>query len=129
MILFITFSTDIIAQENPLVGSWESLSLKLSSEDTVMTRDRSDVNTLKILNGSHWMFIRQPAQNQEVVFAQGGTYEVDPENNTYTEHVEYSSNPENIGKSYDFIYKIEGDTWYHISNYGNKIRGANHPGK
>lgn len=68
-----------------LNGSWEMISMTVTTPDSVYTQDESEVPTLKILNDTHWMFIRQSAQ--EFVFAQGGTYRL--EDGVYTEIVGY----------------------------------------
>jgi hypothetical protein len=98
-----------------LVGSWEMVSMQVTAPDSVADYDESDTPTLKILNDTHWMFIRQSAER--FVFAQGGRYELDGD--TYTEIVEYSALPENIGQEYTFKCQVEGDTWLHEGGMSN----------
>lgn len=99
-----------------LNGSWEMISMTVTTPDSVYTQDESEVPTLKILNDTHWMFIRQSAQ--EFVFAQGGTYRL--EDGVYTEIVGYSAEPGNIGSEYVFECRLEGDSlWHHKGDLGS----------
>jgi len=98
-----------------LVGSWELLSIDDASpaltQDFELDPDYQVAPTLKILNDTHWMFIRQ--SSERFIYAQGGHYSLD--SGKYTEVVEYSLVPENIGNSYEFECRIEGDSlWYHV---------------
>ena len=99
-----------------LVGSWEMVSMETTTPDSVVQYDESTRPTLKILNDTHWMFIRQSAAT--FIFAQGGRYTLDGDN--YTEIVEYSADPNNIGNAYEFTCSVEGDSvWYHDGGLGN----------
>ena len=44
-----------------------------------------------------------------------GRYEVTED--TYTEHLDYFSNPEYVGRSITFSCRVEGDTWYQEGGY------------
>ena len=99
-----------------LVGSWELVQIN-ETAGALTGEFESDPNyqeapTLKILNETHWMFIRQSAD--EFVHAQGGRYSLDP-GGFYTEVVEYSAIPENVGKQFMFECELEGDSiWHHV---------------
>ena len=98
-----------------LSGSWEMISMTVTTPDTSYTQDETEIPTLKVLNETHWMFIRQSAD--EFVFAQGGPYHL--EEGAYTEIVGYSAEPGNIDQEYSFNCRIEGDSlWYHEGNLG-----------
>lgn len=111
------------AEDDPcpsLVGSWELVSI--ASDAPALTGefesdpDYQEAPTLKILNDTHWMFIRQ--SSERFIFAQGGRYTL--EKGTYTEHVEYSAVPENVGKSYEFECSLDGpDVWHHRGGMGD----------
>lgn len=99
-----------------LSGSWEMVSMTVTTADTTYTQDESEIPTLKVLNDTHWMFIRQSAD--EFVFAQGGRYRL--EDGVYTEIVDYSAEPGNIGQEYVFECRLEGDSlWYHKGDLGS----------
>ena len=104
-----------------LVGSWElvfiaetaaALSGQFESDP-----DYQQAPTLKILNDTHWMFIRQSAD--EFVHSQGGRYSLGA-GGFYTEYVEYSAIPENVGQSFSFECRLEGDSlWHHVGGQGD----------
>ena len=102
-------------------GSWELIEIRETSE-ALSGEFESDPNygfspTLKLLNDTHWMFIRQAAQSY--VHAQGGRYTLDSMGQ-YTEHVSYSAIPQNIGQSFTFDCRIIGDSlWHHIGGQGD----------
>lgn len=104
-----------------VVGSWELV--KINESSLALTGDfASDPNyeespTLKVINGTHWMFIRQNAE--EFVHSQGGRYSLET-GGFYTEYVEYSAIPENIGQSFTFECHLEGDSlWHHVGGQGD----------
>jgi hypothetical protein len=115
--------TEAVTAENPcpsLVGSWALETIEESSPALTESFE-SDPNyqiapTLKILNDTHWMFIRQSAD--QLIFAQGGRYSLD--NGKYKETVEYSAIPENVGISFEFECELEGDSlWPHVGGLGD----------
>lgn len=113
-----TDGVEVAASAEPacdLVGSWEMVSMQEITPDSVVEYDESQRPTLKILNDTHWMFIRQSAA--EFIFAQGGRYTL--EGDQYTEIVDYSAEPANIGARFEFTCRVEGDTWYHMGGGGD----------
>ncbi|GIV62340.1 MAG: hypothetical protein KatS3mg044_1206 [Rhodothermaceae bacterium] len=110
-------------EEDPcpsLAGSWELVSIE-DDAPALTGAYETDPNyqeapTLKILNDTHWMFIRQSADN--FIHAQGGRYTL--QNGIYTEVVEYSAIPGNVGLSFVFECRLEGDSlWYHTGGLGD----------
>ncbi|MFK7847201.1 MAG: hypothetical protein AB8G77_18000 [Rhodothermales bacterium] len=98
-----------------LSGSWEMVSMTVTTADSIYTQDQTEIPTLKVINDNHWMFIRQSAD--EFIFAQGGRYNL--EGGKYTEIVEYSAEPENINQEYVFECEIIDDSWYHKGDLGS----------
>ncbi len=99
-----------------LVGSWELVRINESagalSGDFESDPNYHEAPTLKVLNETHWMFIRQSAD--EFVHAQGGRYTLGA-GGFYTEFVEYSAIPENVGAQFMFECAIVGDSiWHHV---------------
>lgn len=118
-----TSASDPAAVDNAcpsLVGSW-TLDSIAETAPALTGSFESDPNyqiapTLKILNDTHWMFIRQSAE--QFIFSQGGRYTL--ENGKYTETVEYSAIPENVGISFEFDCVLEGDSlWHHVGGIGD----------
>ena len=100
---------------NDLNGSWEMVSMTVTTADSIYTQDQTEIPTLKIINDTHWMFIRQSAD--EFIFAQGGRYRL--EEGKYIETVGYSAEPENINKEYVFDCEVIDDSWYHKGDLGS----------
>ena len=104
-----------------LMGSWELVSIAETaaalSGEFESDPDYQQAPTLKILNETHWMFIRQSAE--AFVHSQGGRYSLEP-GGFYTEYVEYSAIPENVGQSFSFECVLEGDSlWHHVGGQGD----------
>lgn len=104
-----------------LVGSWELISI--ADDSPALTGEfESDPNyqeapTLKVLNNTHWMFIRQSSES--FIHAQGGRYTLES-GGFYTEYVDYSAIPGNVGKSFSFECRLEGDSlWHHHGGQGD----------
>ncbi len=104
-----------------LLGSWELVSI--SDDSPALTGEfATDPNyqiapTLKVLNETHWMFIRQSSES--FIHAQGGRYTLDP-SGVYTEYVEYSAIPGNVGQEFEFDCELEGDSlWQHMGGQGD----------
>lgn len=103
-----------------LVGSWELVSIAEDAPalggEFVSDPNYQQAPTLKILNNTHWMFIRQ--SSDRFIHAQGGRYSL--EDSIYTEQVEYSAIPDNVGKSFTFECELEGDSlWHHRGGEGD----------
>ncbi len=106
---------------HPLVGSWVMVSQKIVHPDRVeeplkmgetLPGDRRQV---KILTESHFAFGRQ-SENGEDLTAGGGSYVV--KGDTYTEVIEYHTSAPLVGSEIPFIWRVEGDLWYHSGQIG-----------
>ena len=101
-----------------LTGSWEMISMDVITPDSSYTQGAEEAPTLKILNDTHWMFIRQ--SSERFVFAQGGPFRL--EEGKYIEEVGYSAEPGNVGREYVFECRLEGDSlWHHKGDLGGVI--------
>jgi hypothetical protein len=101
-----------------LNGSWEMISMNVTTADSSYTQGADEAPTLKILNDTHWMFIRQSAER--FVFAQGGPFRL--EEGKYYEEVGYSAEPGNVGNVYTFECRLEGDSlWHHKGDLGGIV--------
>ena len=104
-----------------LLGTWELVSIADTapalSGDFESDPNYQESPTLKVLNETHWMFIRQSAES--FIHSQGGRYTLEP-GGFYTEYVEYSAIPENIGQQFHFDCRLEGDSlWHHAGGQGD----------
>ena len=104
-----------------LVGTWELVEIRESAGaltgEFSSDPDYQEAPTLKLLNETHWMFIRQSAD--QFVHAQGGRYSLEP-GGFYTEFVEYSAITANVGEQFSFECQLEGDSlWHHVGGIGD----------
>ncbi len=113
-------AVDAVSDADPtcpsLVGSWELVRINETagalSGEFESDPDYQAAPTLKVLNETHWMFIRQSAEG--FVHAQGGRYTLEP-GGFYTEIVEYSAIPQNVGQRFMFECALRGDSiWHHV---------------
>ena len=109
--IFVSFSfcTGSLFAQAPLEGTWQASYLEFSLPDTTIIHSGDDAAyQIKVINQTHFATIMQGKDMQSSMF-NGGTYDLTPD--TYTEHLNYFSNPEQIGKSYTFTSKLDKDKW------------------
>ena len=113
--LFLVFifllSSTVNAQEkkNPIEGTWEMISGKLSSPDTTYLFPVTEYDRQIMMNSrTHTLWIRQDTSRQDAVWFGGGKYTL--EGDKYTELIETFFNPKCIGKWYTATMKVKGDT-------------------
>ncbi len=94
-----------------LEGAWEMVSGTYTTPDTTMVLT---IGQVKVLTSTHFAFGRM---NPDGAFAGGGTYSFD--GSTYTEFVQYHSDPAANDTTLSFAARIEGDSlWYHEGTIG-----------
>lgn len=96
-----------------VAGTWKLISgTTIEGQDTVFTDYTKDQEMIKIINDSHFAFLRhdlnQGKDSSAVFVSGGGTYTL--EGNKYTEHLEYCSYREWENHSFELEYQIKGDT-------------------
>jgi hypothetical protein len=97
----------------PLEGTWKLISGTLIEKgDTTVTDYTGNESMIKIINASHFAFLRHDlnkGQDSTAVFvAGGGVYTL--EGDQYTEHLEYCSAREWEGNTFQFTVTLDGDT-------------------
>ena len=105
------FSSSTFAQDkkNPIEGTWEMISGKLSTPDTTYLFPITDHDQqIKMISRTHFVWISQDTSRKDVYGFGGGKYTLDGDK--YTEHIEIFYDPIWIGKSITFTMKVEGDT-------------------
>jgi hypothetical protein len=96
---------------NPLIGTWELVSSRMTRGDSVLGDYRAPaLQSTKILNATHFSFLTRRGTG-EFARAAVGRYTV--VGNQYTEMIEASSATSITNKSYTFTYRIDGDLWHH----------------
>jgi len=108
LIAFCIYADPVSAQAS-LEGTWQATYLEFSTPDTTFkaTGDQAS-SQVKVINQTHFATINQGKDMESSMF-NGGKYDLT--NDTYTEHLEYFSAPAQIGKSFTFESKIDGDKW------------------
>jgi hypothetical protein len=97
----------------PMEGSWKLLSGTLIEKgDTVITDYTKAVSFIKIINKTHFSFLKHDlnkGKDSTASFdAGGGTYTL--KNSVYTENLEYCNAREWEGNSFKFTVSIHNDT-------------------
>jgi hypothetical protein len=129
--LFTVFSCDVNVKKTqtslPIEGTWKLISeTKIEKDDSVYTPADQSQPMIKILNGTHFTFLRhdlnQGKDSTSAMFvAGGGTYSL--KDGQYTENLEYCSAREWENHSFNFTVSIQNDTL--IQRGTEKIEGLN----
>ena len=97
-----------------LVGTWELMSSTgtppILSEKFLRDSDIQGTLALLVMNKTHWVSFRESSGHY--IGAQGGRYGLES-TGLYTEVVEYSAIPENVGQRHRFECLLEGDSLWH----------------
>ena len=114
-----------------LQGYWELLSQKVNGKE-----NRTYGRQIKLLTGTHFVWVRQNRKQVEELLAKGtlrdslnafhdafgaGTYKVT--GNTYTETTEFFYEPNYIGTSIDFTFTLDGDRWHTTGHFVGSNNG------
>ena len=95
--------------KNAIVGTWNQLSSEYTLFDgTKGSHTKETATRVDLFNATHWMRIAH--RDGKFENAAGGTYIL--QNNKVKLTVLYSSDPGNIGRSFEFVYRIEGNKLY-----------------
>jgi len=97
----------------PLEGTWRLISgTTITKGDSVVTDYTKNQKMIKIINKTHFAFLRHDLQNgkgADSAYESGaGTYKLS--GNHYTEYLEYCNYREWEGKKFDFTITIKNDT-------------------
>lgn len=118
-ILFLSACTQTIKEDNPtkqslpIVGTWKLLSgMTIEGKDTIFTDYTQDQEFIKIINESHFAFLRHDLKmgkdSNAIFVAGGGKYAL--KGNKYTEHLKYCNFREWENNTFEFDLLIDGDT-------------------
>ena len=117
LLTFITAAFSQSKKKSPLYGTWILESAVFTTEDSVFKEDSKTKKQMKIITPDHFMFIISNAADDKFIMASGGRAIVTDD--TYTEIIDYSSQPDAVNKKYKFNTKVEGDKWYQTGTVGN----------
>ena len=97
----------------PLVGTWQLISgTTIEKGDTVITYYTTNLSFIKIINATHFAFLKHDLTKGKDSLAAfgsgGGRYSL--KDSIYTEHLEYCSDREWEGNDFTFTVTIKNDT-------------------
>lgn len=98
----------------PLEGTWKLITGTLIEKgDTSITNYTKNVSFIKIINHDHFAFLQHDLDKGKdsanaVYVSGGGSYSL--QDSLYTEHLEYCSDRQWEGNSFDFVITIANDT-------------------
>jgi hypothetical protein len=104
-------------KNSPLYGTWILESAVFTTEDSVFKEDNKTKKQMKIITPDHFMFIISNAADNKFVMASGGRAIITDD--TYTEIIDYSSEPDAVNQTYKFTVKVVGDKYYQSGTVGN----------
>ncbi len=101
-------------KETPaIIGTWKLISgTTIKGKDTLTTDYTKDQEMIKIINTTHFAFLRHDlkgGKDSTAVFVAGGGRCI-LEDNKYIEHLEYFNVREWEGNRFEFEYRVRGDT-------------------
>jgi hypothetical protein len=114
-----------------LKGVWERVSLKVNGKPEAFAGRQ-----IKLLTARHYSWVKQDKKAVEELLAKGtlrdslaayhdefgaGTYRVDGDN--YIETTEFFGEPQYIGTSLKFKFKLEKGLWYITGHYTHLVNG------
>lgn len=103
-----------VTAPSPIVGTWELLSeTKIEKGDTTFTPAAATQRMIKILNGTHFSFLRHDlTQGKDSTTASfvagGGSYTL--KDSLYTENLEYCIARDWENHTFNFVVEIKEDT-------------------
>lgn len=111
-LIFFCFAWPLLAQQHPLVGTWEVVSIKGTDTDgTKISADGTQFKETKIITPTHYILFTERKQGDSLVFdkAIAGTIRV--EGNKYIETPVYFSDEAHGKGKTNFTYKLDGNTF------------------
>jgi len=114
-----------------LQGVWERVSLKVNGKPEAFAGRQ-----IKLLTAKHYSWVKQDKKAADSLLAKGtlrdslaayhdefgaGTYKISGD--TYTETTEFFGEPQYIGTSLAFKFKLKGGLWYITGSYSHFANG------
>lgn len=137
LLLCLFVAVSVAQQKVNIEGVWQALSQKMDGKETLTAG-----KDVKYITAKHWIWVYQDkgkglsllakktqrdsiAAYYDAFGAGAGTYKL--VGNTYTETIDYFSDPSYVGLSISFTVKVEGDKLYQSGKYpvlegGKKVK-------
>lgn len=121
LLISISSCQEKTTQKSRIIGSWKLVYNQIKEADTILLKDVSKTDFIKIINASHFSFINQPKDSLGDFYAGAGTYTFDGEK--YIETLEFIAYKAIRNHKFHFRIEIKGDT---LIQYGReKVEAAN----
>ena len=118
-ILFIALMISCtVSNEAELNGAWKYVSGSYGSNDSINKATSDDINSIKIYTNNRYSVITQITAEDDF-FAHSGSYSL--ERDTYTEFFKLHTNPDMVGKSATFEYKLKNKQLIISSDFMEEI--------
>ena len=95
-------------EEAGIEGSWKLVYADIREKDTILVKDLTKTEFIKVLNKTHFAFFNQDHGTGENFMSGAGTYTFDGEN--YTETLDFIQVTELRGHVFPFRAEIKGDS-------------------
>lgn len=95
----------------PIEGTWELVAAKMIEGDSVFSTFDPSRSMIKMLNQTHFAFLNHALKNDSTAApfsGGGGAYTL--ADSTYTEHLDYFTDPAWENHIFQFVVRIENDT-------------------
>ncbi|MDF9798078.1 hypothetical protein OKW21_003341 [Catalinimonas alkaloidigena] len=108
--LLLSFCIQLVAQQHPLVGTWQMISSKVIDVDgNEILQDNSNAREIKIITPTHFMFIAHDIKDDSLIFKGSIAGTVNVEGDRYIESPIYSSAEEYNHFKTNFSWQVDGD--------------------
>ena len=103
-----------LAGDNPVVGTWKSVSVTSTATDGTTSEVQSEGRSMKIFTETHFAVV---GQNEAGTFTHAHAGEIVLKGSFLTEKIQKSSNPDMVGKEATHEFSISGDDWVSTLTY------------
>jgi hypothetical protein len=108
--MFVLFLSVSGSAQNPLVGTWEMVSIKgINAEGERFSLDTTSIHEIKIITPTHYMLIASDVFKDSLIFNRSYAGTVRLEGNKYIETPSLASVPIYDNFKADFTWRLEGD--------------------
>jgi hypothetical protein len=106
---------------NNIVGTWKLVYGEIKENDSLIVRDVSKSDFIKIINDTYFAYFNQGYQEPRNFYGAGGTYTL--KNNIYTEELTYTAWEDYRNQKFPFTIEIRNDSL--IQHGVEELKGKN----
>ena len=121
LLFFLLLSCSKRQNTNALIGTWKMVYAETLENDSLVVKDLSNTEFIKIINQDHFAFFNQQKESENRFYSGGGSYLLN--GNNYYETLSYISKVNLRGHVFPFHIEFRGDTL--IQSGIEKVEKAN----